>query len=166
MDEKSLKGVPYQKVLELCAKSFATIDGAWFTAMEEKYGLDVALEVDLRAWEIYAGVHARRVLRTFGLTGNDITTLMEALELDPFNMILKPELRLVTETKGIIRFTDCPPQKARLRSGRGEHPCKPIGLVWMSKYAQAVNPEIKVRCLVCPPDSHPPDVWCEWAFEI
>ena len=158
--------IPYEKALEVCAKSFATIDGAWFIAVEEKYGLEAAIEADLRAWEIFAGRHARRVLNAFGLTGKDVKTVMEAIKLDPINSILKPEIQWIKERRGIIRFTDCSPQKARIRNGRGEFPCKPVGLMWMSKYAEAVNPEIKVRCNVCPPDPHSSDIWCEWEFEM
>jgi hypothetical protein len=32
--------------------------------------------------------------------------------------------------------------------------------------ATVINPAAKVKCLVCPPDEHPEDVWCEWEFEI
>ena len=166
MGDKTLERNPCEKIQELCARSFATIDGAWFITIEEKYGLAAAIEADLSAWKIYAGRHARRVLRTFGLTGNDIKTVMEAIKLDPFNSILSPEGEMVTENKGIIRFTDCVPQKARIRSGRGEFPCKPVGMVWMSEYANAVNPEMKMHCIVCPPDPHTEHVWCEWEFML
>ena len=166
MDEENIESSPLHKIIELCAKGFTTIDGAWYTAVEDVYGPEAALELDSRAWEVFAGRHAKRVIETYGLTGNDIRTLMEALELDPFNSVLKPQSRLVKADHGIMRFTDCPPQRARVRSGRGEHPCKPVGLVWMSKYAEAVNPEIKVSCIVCPPDFHPPDCWCEWEFKL
>ena len=32
--------------------------------------------------------------------------------------------------------------------------------------ARAINPGCAVRCLVCPPDEHPRDLWCEWEFEV
>jgi hypothetical protein len=29
-----------------------------------------------------------------------------------------------------------------------------------------MNPDIGFRCVVCPPDNHPGDLWCEWEIWI
>jgi hypothetical protein len=48
----------------------------------------------------------------------------------------------------------------------GELACKPAGIAISEAAARALNPACQVRCLVCPPDAHPRDVWCEWEFEL
>jgi hypothetical protein len=35
-----------------------------------------------------------------------------------------------------------------------------------AEFARAVDPRIQTRCIVCPPDDHPDDVWCAWEFSI
>lgn len=37
---------PEGNLARLCSKSLYTLDGLWFTLLEEKYGLDVALDID------------------------------------------------------------------------------------------------------------------------
>jgi hypothetical protein len=29
-----------------------------------------------------------------------------------------------------------------------------------------MDPRIETRCICCPPDRHPEDVWCAWEFTV
>ncbi|WP_369730633.1 DUF6125 family protein [Anaeromyxobacter sp. Fw109-5] len=33
-------------------------------------------------------------------------------------------------------------------------------------FARTVDPRIRTRCLACPPDDHPDELWCAWEFTI
>jgi len=41
------------KIIDAYAKAWQAIDGAYFLALEKKYGMDVAIEMDKEAWKMY-----------------------------------------------------------------------------------------------------------------
>jgi len=41
-----------------------------------------------------------------------------------------------------------------------------VGIVEYSTFAKEIDPRIKTRCIVCPPDKHPDDYYCAWEFVI
>lgn len=166
MPEIDSSQIPKEKLVELCARSVYTLDGLWFILLEDRYGLDFALNIDIEVWRRFSLIHARRLLKTFPLQGDSpLQTITNLLEIDPFIQAWKPQI-MPSDGKVLVRMDDCPTQKARIRDGRGEFPCKPVGLAVFNSYAQAVDPRVRLSCLVCPPDAHPPQYWCEWQFEI
>lgn len=166
MTYQHLTEIPVEKLQELLSRSALTLDGLWFLAAEEKYGLEAAIELDTKVWERFMPIHAKRVARTFGVTESGISGLAKVFELDPLWVSFKPEVERLADNGVVLRMTDCPPQRARVRDGRGEFPCKPVGIACFAGLLQAFAPEAKVSCLVCPPDPHPAEVWCAWKFEI
>ena len=159
--------IPAEKLVELCSRSLNTLDGLWFTAVEQEYGLDAALKLDEEVWRGLGLAQARRVKKGFAIKEDSpIRAVIRMLQVDPILVIYKPEIVALTDSKAIFRCTDCPPQKARIRDGRGEFPCKPVGIAFFGSYAQVADPGMKLSCLVCPPDAHPPQYWCEWQFEL
>lgn len=156
-----------EKLVELCSRSAYTLDGLWFTLVEEKFGLDAALEMDVEVWRRLCLVQARRIQKYFHIDeDNSIRRLIKVIELDPLLAVFKPLAVELTDNRAVLRFTDCPPQKARIRDGRGEFPCKPVGIAFLSSYVEVIDPKIKLSCLTCPPDDHPTQYWCQWQFEI
>jgi len=165
-DFTEIAETPQEKLSEFCSKCLYSVDGVWFSLVEQKYGLDAALELDIKAWERLGGIIARRALKTFEITGDNIHTLIKAFELDPMMSIYEPTLFGMRGDRHVVRFAKCPPQEARIRDGRGEFPCKPVGIALLESYTRVVNPNAKVQCSICPPDPHPSDFWCEWEFAI
>jgi len=47
-----------------------------------------------------------------------------------------------------------------------DFPCKTVGIIEYSGFAKTIDPRIQTKCLVCPPDPHPYDVWCAWEFVV
>ena len=167
MSEIDYSQIPSEKLVELFSRSAYTLDGLWFTLLEKRYGFDVALDIDVEVWQRFSLIHARRLLETFAFKGdNPLQTVVRMLQVDPLMHIYKLQIVALTGSKAVFRCTDCPPQKARIRDGRGEFPCQQAGMAIFASYAKVVDPGIKVSCLVCPPDAHPPQYWCEWQFEI
>jgi hypothetical protein len=159
--------MPTENLLELCSKSLYTVDGLWFTAVEQKYGLDLALELDVEVWRRLGQIQARRMVKTFTIKkDNPVQDFVSVLQADPLLFVYKPQVAELTDSKAVFRCTDCPPQKARIRDGRGEFPCKAVAMAFFIACAEVVDPGIKISCLTCPPDAHPPQYWCEWQFEI
>jgi hypothetical protein len=71
-----------------------------------------------------------------------------------------------SENRWVFRMNKCRVQDARKRQGLSDFPCKPVGIIEYSFFAKTVDPRIKTKCLVCPPDPHPEDIWCAWEFTI
>ncbi|MFC2008073.1 DUF6125 family protein [Chloroflexota bacterium] len=154
-------------LVKLCSRSLYTLDGLWFSLLEKKYGLEAALDIDIEVWRRFSLIHGKRVLKTFKIKDdNPIRALITMLQIDPMMTIYAPQTVTLTDNKAVFRFLDCPPQKARKRDGRGEFPCKAVGTAIFTSYAEVVDPCVKLRCLTCPPDAHPPEYWCEWQYEI
>ena len=155
------------RLAELCSKSLYTLDGLWFTLLEKKYGLDIALNIDLEVWRRFCLIHIRRLQETFDIQiDNPIQAVITLLKVDPVQLIYKLEVVELTGSRAVFRCTDCPPQKARVGNGRGEFPCKQVGTAMFKSYAEAIDPGIKLTCLACPPDAHQSQFWCEWQFEV
>lgn len=154
-------------MIGLCARDFYTLDGLWFSLVEERYGLEAALAIDVAVWRKFVLIHVRRLLNgADAVNHNPLRTLAGLLQVDPVNMNFNPEIVALTDNRLVVRCINCAPQRARIRDGRGEFPCKQVGIALNSSYAEIVDPEIKVTCLTCPADAHPADYWCEWQFEI
>ncbi len=43
------------------AKNWLAHDGRWFLAVEQKYGMDAAIELDAASWERFAAAEANRI---------------------------------------------------------------------------------------------------------
>jgi hypothetical protein len=159
--------IPTERLIGLCSRSLYTLDGLWFTLVEQKYGLDAALELDVEVWRRLGLIQAKRIVSTFAIKEDSpIRAVVSVLQVDPIMFIYKPQVVELTDSKAVFRCADCPPQKARIGDGRGEFQCKPVGIALFTAYAEAVDPRIKVSCITCPPDAHPPQYWCEWQFEV
>ena len=65
----------------------------------------------------------------------------------------------------VLRVPYCPPQEARLKSGKGVFPCKEMHRKEFKFFAKEIDERIKVECVFAPPDERR-DVWCEWEFRL
>jgi hypothetical protein len=152
-------------LVEVMSKNLLTLDGYWFLSIENRYGQSVAVEIDREAWEQFGVSEARRIKKFLKISDGTLEDLARALHFTS----IAPVSAISVETRGdrvVLNIRNCRPQTARLRSGRGLFPCKPVGLAHLSAFAKVINPRFKVRCLLCPPDEHPDDLWCSWEFRL
>ncbi len=167
MAEFDYSQVSGKKVAELCSRGFYAMDGLWFSLLEEKYGLEDALDIDVRVWRSLGLVHGKRLLKAFAINkDNPIQALVSMIQADPIQIVYEPEVTTLTDSKVVFHCNSCPPQQFRIQSGKGELPCKPVGIALFTSYAELVSPKVKLSCLTCPPDPHPAQFWCEWQFEV
>ena len=158
MSKDELKGY-----VETLSKNILTIDGYYFLAIEKRYGIKEAIEIDKEAWELYAVTEAKRIKELLGIEHGTLEELQHAIQLVAFAPVSGMET-LIKDGKLIVSITKCRPQYARSRDGKGEFPCKPVGLAHLSTFAKEINPLIKTRCLCAPPDIHPKKYYCSWEF--
>ena len=171
-----MKDLPIKKIQDLskeeliglvrdAAKNWIAHDGLWFRAVEDEFGFEAAFKLDGDAWKKFTIIEAKRIMKRFRIEqGGGISALTQALKFKLYSHINEHEFVKLTDKQCIFRLKSCRVHAARRRAGLRDLPCKPIGIVEYGEFARAIDPRIKTICLVCPPDPHPPDVWCEWQF--
>jgi len=166
-DIKDLTKKEILGLLEDSSKNWLAHDGLWFRAVEDKFGLDMAMELDAIAWKNFTVIEAKRIMQRLGIEpGGGIPALIQCLNFRMYARINVQEVLDVSDTRCVFRMNKCRVQDARKRQELSDFPCKPVGIIEYSGFAKTVDPRIETKCLVCPPDPHPEDVWCAWEFTI
>jgi hypothetical protein len=154
------------KLLDVYAKNWLAHDGSWFLAVEEQYGHDAAVAMDIRAWERFAEVEAQRIKRAFSLPENGgLPALEQALQLRLYARVNEHAIVWQDEHTLLFRMINCRVQAARQRKGLAPFACKPVGMVEFATFARAIDPRIETRCLTCPPDPVQ-GAYCGWEFSL
>lgn len=154
-------------LLEDAAKNWLAHDGLWFQAVEAKFGMDVAIELDREAWRQFTVIEAKRIMERHKIAPEGgIPALIRALSYRLYGYINRQEVIEVTSNRAVFRMIDCRVQSARQRKGLSDFPCKTVGTVEYEFFARTIDERIQTRCLYCPPDTHPPDSWCAWEFSL
>ena len=149
------------------AKNWVAMDGLWFQAVEQAYGMDAALAMDRMVWEQFAVIEAQRIKKRLALPkkggldaleialNNRLVSLLNELE------IIRPEEKTL-----IITLKTCRVQAARERKGLPLFPCRSIGLVEFPVFARSIDTRIITTCLSCPPETLPGTPYCSWKFTL
>ena len=162
LNKKELKAL-----LQNAAKNWLAHDGLWFQAAEIKFDLDTAMELDAAAWEKFTVIEAKRIMKFLDMKpGGGIPALLQALKFRLYALVNVQDAVDISDTRCVFRMKDCRVQSARKRRNLPDFPCKSVGIIEYSGFARAIDPRIKTRCLTCPPDPHPPDIWCAWEFTL
>ena len=165
-----LAGLSHEQLLGLVedsARNWLAHDGLWFQAVERAHGLDAAIKADTEAWRTFTVIEAKRIMERHGIAaGGGIPVLVRALSLRLYAFLNKQEVVEQSEKRVVFRMLDCRVQSARKRKGLPDFQCKPVGLVEYEWFAKTIDPRIETRCIYCPPDEHPDDVWCAWEFVL
>ena len=164
-----IQEIPKEKIADFVfmhLRNLWAVDGLYYLGIEEKFGTDAATDIDRKVWEVMGKIECRRIKELFSINGNDIQSLMKALSYSGWCLDLEDKIITVEENKAFIRNVKCRVQNTRLNKGLVEFGCKPVRFGFLSSFAKEFNPDIEVKCNVCPPDKHPKDLWCEWEFTL
>lgn len=168
-DKKLLSKIPKQKIddfIFLHLRNLWAVDGLYFLGIEEKFGTETATEIDQKVWEVMGKVEARKLKEFLEIKGNDIPSMINALQYSSWALDLEDKEVIVEKERAVIRNVKCRVQNTRISKGLSEFGCKPVRLGFLKAFAKEFNPNIEVKCNVCPPDKHPDDLWCEWEFKL
>ena len=152
------------ELIKMYSRNWMTLDGLWFSNVEEKYGLDAAMDMDIRMWEIGSLIEAKRVQQLLNLQGG-LENVLRAINFMSWAASFEYEYDLSTD-KAVWTCKRCPPQEKRIQSGKGEFPCRPTFDACFNNVVRIIEPSAKVRCIFCPPGPHPDDAWCQWEFSL
>ena len=166
-DVKLLSLLPKEKIPDyifMQLRNLWSVDGLYFLGIEEAYGTKTATDIDAHVWEVMGKIEARKLKEFLGITGNDIPTMMNALQYTTWALDLEDKEIIIKKEHALIRNVRCRVQNTRVSKGLKEFGCKPVRFGFLKAFAKEFNPDIVVKCTVCPPDSHPENLWCQWEF--
>ena len=143
------------------------VDGLYFLGIEQKFGTEAATEIDAGVWQIMAKIEAKNLRRMSQISEDaDIPTIMNLLRRSSWALDQPFKTVEVSDKRAILSIDKCRTQEARLKKGLSEFPCKKVRFGYLKNFAKTLNPNMEVNCIVCPPDKHPPSLWCKWEFVL
>lgn len=154
------------ELIEIYSKNCLAMDGVWFQSVENRFGMDEAMEHDANAWSRFTKIEAQRIKAFLQLPDNaGIEGLKQALSLRFYANVNRAET--VTDNDVLIyRTLDCRVQNARKRKGLEFHPCKPVGLIEYSGFAKVIDARFACEAISCYPDITDSSCNCAWKFTL
>jgi len=151
--------------IDMLQKNWWNLQNNHMLYINNEYGEEAAVRSDSHVFPANATVQVYRLKKMFNLK-DDLRSLMDAMVLSTIFANGDYEIWKIDEKRFRIKVTNCYQQVRRLEDGIGELACKPAGIAICEAAAKVINPAAEVKCLVCPPDEHPDDVWCDWEFGV
>jgi hypothetical protein len=154
------------ELLGFYSQCLYTMNGLWFIGASRTVGPDAAVEFDAEVWCQFGALEAKRLKRFLGM--RSVTTLEDVCRivlLSPMWISVGPKAE-IRDDVCTLSVTNCHPQKAWLKQGQGELPCRSMGTAYFEGFAPALNTRLRYRCVFCPPDEHPDNVWCKWEVDF
>ncbi len=154
------------KLVDVYAKNWLAHDGCWFLSAEKKYGMETAIGLDKMSWYKFAAAEAARIKKVFDIPDNGgLKALEQAFQYRLYAAINKQETEWTGKNHLIFKMTECRVQKIRSYKKLPLFPCKEVGLVEFSRFAETIDSRIKIKCISCPPDPVK-DFYCGWEYSI
>jgi hypothetical protein len=153
-------------LVEIYSKNWLAMDGVWFQSVEEKYGMEEAIEHDENAWRRFTVIEANRIKAFLKLPEQaGIKGLAQALKYRMYANINEEEI-VFQDDMLIFKTLDCRVQNARKRKGMAFHPCKSVGSIEYGLFAKTIDSRIECEALSCYPEMTDATCNCSWKFTI
>ena len=82
-----------EQLIQLYCKNWLAMDGVWFQSVEKKFGMDEAMEHDIRIWSQFTVIEAKRIKEFLGLPDRaGLDGLEQALKLRLYANINRDEI--------------------------------------------------------------------------
>jgi len=156
-----------RRALTDAAKNWLAMDGLWFQAVEQVYGMDAAIALDREVWKQFAVIEALRIKERLGLPENGgLNALAIAFKNRLVSLLNELSILRPDENTLIVTTKTCRVQATRKRKGMQQFPCKAVGLVEFPLFARTIDARIVTTCLSCPPETLPGTPYCSWKFTL
>lgn len=152
------------ELIEIYSKNWLAMDGVWFQSVERKLGMDEAMFHDAEAWKRFTVIEAKRIKEFLKLPDNSgIDGLAKALRLRFYANINEDKIEIEGNS---LTYTsvNCRVQRARERKGMPFHPCKSVGIIEYSGFAETIDSRFVCECISCYPDITDNSCCCKWKF--
>ncbi|MFC1943960.1 DUF6125 family protein [Chloroflexota bacterium] len=159
------------KLLVEFGRAFIAIDGFWYTLIENRFGLDLANELDSEIWEkIVPPWTTPHTMRLLNISGDNVETLFKVMQNLPDATLdlYEYEHDLKNPNHGIFTVYRCPGLSffERKRPERILPVCVELEPRCIRSYAAQINPDIKVDILKLPPRKSEDEIACQWEFTL
>ncbi|AEY66111.1 DUF6125 family protein [Clostridium sp. BNL1100] len=152
---------------KIYAKNWLAHDGLWFQAIENKYGIDMAIDIDRESWRRFTVIEARRLIEFLDLGKNSgIAGLKKALSFRLYSSLNEDEITVEKENVLVYRVKTCRVQHARSKKGLSYFPCKSVGIVEYSLFAETIDERFETEVVSCHPDITDTECNCIWKFTL
>lgn len=160
------------------ARAYQQMDGHWYDAVAQKYGHEVAREMDKEVWLRNIPPTALRTLQALGHEAKDMAAILKVTQFHPAAggcpYLYDFEVELKSPTVGIVKVTRCKPMRVYRDKGDMEFVrvmCRDWDIPMFGMTGKAVIPNVKCRPLVIPPYDAPygkkvKGVDCMWEYTI
>jgi hypothetical protein len=160
------------------ARAYQQMDGHWFDAVAQKYGQQVARDMDKEVWLRNIPPTALRTLQALGHEAKDMAAILKVTQFHPAAggcpYLYDYEVELKSPTVGIVKVTRC--KAMRVYRDRGDMEfvrvmCRDWDIPMFGMTGKAVIPNVKCRPLVIPPYDAPytkkdEGIDCMWEYTI
>ena len=160
------------------ARAYQQIDGHWYDAVAQRYGHQVARDLDKEVWLRNIPPTALRTLQALGHEAKDMAAILKVTQFHPAAggcpYLYDYEVELKSPTVGIVKVTRC--KAMRVYRDRGDMEfvrvmCRDWDIPMFGITGKAVIPNVKCRPLVSPPYDAPYDkkvegVDCMWEYTL
>jgi hypothetical protein len=96
-----------EELLKLMRYSFLRLDGAWFMASADKLGVEMATELDIKAWEMFSERLGKKIASITDLKGEFSQVLPRLMKIQHILMDMNSEIDVINESKMVHRVLDC-----------------------------------------------------------
>lgn len=166
MNEAELAALSHEELLGLCKlllHNVRAVDGYWFYGVEDRFGRQAAEKIDEEVWDRLGSSEARKIVRQYGLNGNGLATVLEAIKRCPsFRCFVEYQGILEDDDRAVLRISTCLAQEARVRQGKGTFDCAAVEQAYFTSFARAIAPDVTVTRSFSPPEERRNGLWCEW----
>ena len=143
-----------KQIIEYLRRSYSAVDGLWFMKVEEKHGLDEALDIDNEVWKVLPKIQAR-LLKSFADMESGLEALLGCitvkLTLDGFKFKTERD----NDNSGFrVIIEQCPWFDLLAKSGRehlsgkvGDKICNTEYAVWASEFGPDIS--FKLQDQIC-----------------
>jgi len=159
------------RLWQAAGKLYVGLDGVWYSLIREKYGEDVARELDAELWRREAPLEVRRNREAMNIWGDDVEAVLKFLQVDPGGGAIFPEFtcEMKDRNTGILTVKRCLGLEYYERHGETElqkHACEVLDAEGFQQAASLFNPKIKVTPLKLPPRKSKDEIACQWEFKM
>ncbi|NQT47709.1 MAG: hypothetical protein HQ578_01895 [Chloroflexi bacterium] len=152
-------------------RMYLGLEGTWSTVVKEKFGEQVARELDAEVWRRQTPIEVRQCRKAMNIWGEDVASLFKHMQVDPGAAGIWPdfECQLENRNHGILTVRRCAPLERCERYGDTvlqKHMCEVLDVEGFEDTAHLFNPKIKVTPLKLPPRQDPDEIACQWEFKV
>ena len=150
------------KLAGQAARAYQQIDGHWYDAVAQRYGHQVARDLDKEVWLRNIPPTALRTLQALGHEAKDMAAILKVTQFHPAAggcpYLYDYEVELKSPTVGIVKVTRCKAMRVYRDKGDMEFVrvmCRDWDIPMFGITGKSVIPNVKCRPLVIPPYDAP-----------